>query len=228
MAETKVKKNKDTAKVSHKAQLREVELEKAKIELASLKLDLEVDQHRLKGYRDEREKKKNEDEALGIFSLETSVGSNTVALANTIRRWARAHGGKPITLNVFSPGGSIFTGLVLYDTLRTLSSQGHNITTVARGYAASMGSILFLAGDVRIVGSESYLMFHALSTMVAGSLHDLEDETEFAKSLNARLDKIITSRTKVTPEMLRKKSHKKDWWIDPETAVKLGIAHSIG
>jgi ATP-dependent Clp protease protease subunit len=220
-------KTKDAVKQSHKAALKAVELAKAEVELAALKVDLEMDTHRLDNYRDEKKKKKNEDSALGIFSLETGVGNSVLKLAQDIRTYGRANPGKPITLNIFSPGGSIFHGIVLYDALRTLSSQGHPITTVARGYAASMGSILFLAGDTRIIGTETYLMFHALSTMVAGSLHEIEDETEFCKRLNARLDKIITSRTKITAAMLKKKSHKTDWWVDPETAIELRVAHKI-
>src|SRR5690348_10091568 len=105
MAETK--KKKDPAAKSHRAALREIELEKARVELASLKLDLEADQHRMKGARDERRKKANEDEALGIFSLEASVGSAAVTMSNTLRKWARLHEGRPITLNIFSPGGSV-------------------------------------------------------------------------------------------------------------------------
>lgn len=224
MAETKTK---DPAKKSHKRALREIELKKAEVELASLRIDLQVDEHRLRGYRDERRKKDNEDLAHGVFTLEGSTGAAAVQLAAELRRWSRVHEGKPITLNIFSPGGSIFHGFVLYDTLRSLARKGHPVTTVARGYAASMASIIFLAGDVRVVGEETHLMFHALSTMVAGSLHEIEDEAEFCKKLNARLDKIIVDRTKISAKMLKQHSHKKDWWVPADECVKLGVAHSI-
>jgi ATP-dependent Clp protease protease subunit len=222
-------KKKDAQAVSHKAKRREIELKKAELELRSTEIDLELDRMTLTARRRDERRKKNEDQNLGIFALESSVGSNVVTLSNELRRWARANGneGKPITLNIFSPGGSIFHGVVLYDTLRTLSKQGHTVTTVARGYAASMGSLIFLAGDVRLVGGETYLMFHALSTMTGGSLHDLIDEVEFCKQLDARLNKIVVSRTKITSKMLKEKTRKVDWWVDPETALELGVAHEI-
>lgn len=212
---------------STKAALREIELEKAKIELASLKLDLEVDQHRLKGYRDERKKKQNEDEALGIFSLETGVGTSVVNLSGAIRKWARAHEGKTITLNIFSPGGSLMHGLVLYDTLRTLSSQGHTIITSIRGYAASMGGLIALAGDVRTIGGESFVMIHNLSAGSGGSLYEMEDDLKFYKLLQSRLDSLVVSRTKISKKLLAEKTKKADWWITPQEALDLGVVHEI-
>jgi ATP-dependent Clp protease protease subunit len=223
MAETK----KNPAKASHKAALRRIELEKAEVELASLRVELQVDEHRLRGYKDERRKKDNEDHAHGVFTLDGGTGTAAVTLAAEMRKWSRDNPKKPVTLNIFSPGGSIFHGFVLYDTLRGLARKGHVITTVARGYAASMASIIFLAGDVRVVGEETHLMFHALSTMVAGSLHEIEDEAEFCKRLNARLDKIIVDRTKISAKMLKQHSHKKDWWVPADECLKLGVAHAI-
>jgi len=218
---------KNPVKQSQKARLRAIEIAKAEIELKAAKGDLAYDQLRLKAAQREYRWKGASDREYGIFNLETSVGSGTVALAAEIRQWGRLNPGKPITLNIFSPGGAVFHGLVLYDTLRSLSKKGHNVTTYAHGYAASMGSLLFLAGDVRIIGAESQLMFHALSSMALGSLHELEDEIEFCKRLNARLDKIVTSRTKVTAKMLKEKSHKKDWWMPADEAITLGVAHEI-
>lgn len=218
---------KDEVKQSHKRALREIELQKARVELAALKVDLEMDSHRLDNYRDEKKKKKNEDESLGIFSLESSVGTAAVVLSNTLRKWARAHPKKPITLNIFSPGGRVLEGLVLFDTLRTLSGQGHQITTHARGYAASMGSLIFLAGDTRLIGAEAMVMFHSLSAGTGGSLHDMEEDVAFFKRLNARLEGIITGRTKVTKKLLAEKTKKSDWWCDSGECLKLGVAHEV-
>ena len=221
---------KDPVKVKQKRRLRDIEIEKAETELAASKLDLEMDRHRLLSYRDERTKRDNDDKRLGIFSLESSVGSSVVTLANEIRAWGRLkeNEGKTITLNLFSPGGSVLHGLVLYDTLRTMSRQGHKVVTVARGYAASMGSLIFLAGDVRLIGAEALVMFHSLSAGTGGSLHDMEDDLEFFKRLNKRLDGIVVSRTKVTKTMLAENTRKRDWWLDSKEAVKYGVAHEIG
>ena len=220
---------KDPAVKSAKARLKELEVKKAELELKSLEVDYQVDLHRLRGYKAEQTKKNNDSKHLGIFSLEQSVGSSAVLLADEMRAWARlkANEGKTITLNIYSPGGSVLHGLVLYDTLRALSSQGHAIITHARGYAASMGSLIFLAGDTRLIGAEALVMFHSLSAGTGGSLHDMEDDVAFFKRLNTRLDGIITSRTKVTKKQLAEQTKKRDWWLDSKEALSLGVAHEI-
>lgn len=225
MSETTTKKPKDKAKLSRyeSAEVRKMEAEAAQAELELERTRLEVE-----GMKEQRASDKEADKRAGVFTLETSVGSGTVSLANEIRRWARANEGKTITLQINSPGGSVFHGLALYDTLRTLSKQGHPIVTVARGYAASMGSLLFLAGDTRLIGAEAMVMFHNLSAGTGGDLYTMEEDVKFFKKLNKRLDSIVTKRTKVSSEMLREKTRKRDWWIGSAEAVKLGVAHSVG
>jgi ATP-dependent Clp protease protease subunit len=220
-------KKKDAQALSHKAKRREIELKKAELELRSTEIDLEMDQLSLASRKDERKKKANEDTNLGIFALESGVGAPAVSLASEIRRWARRNPGKPITLNIFSPGGSLLHGLVLYDTLRALSSQGHSIVTHVRGYAASMGGLIALAGDVRLIGGESLVMIHSLSAGGGGSLHELEDDLKFYKLLQSRLDKIVTSRTKIGKKLLAESTKKADWWLTPEDALRLGVVHEV-
>jgi ATP-dependent Clp protease protease subunit len=224
MGETKVK---DSAKQSHKAQMRAIELEKAKIELAAAQGDFELDQIHLRSRKREASWKDADDREYGVFNLDTIVGSATVKLAAELRQWARLNPGKPITLNIFSPGGSIFHGITLYDTLRSLSRKGHPVTTVALGYAASMGSLILLAGDVRIASGEALIMFHKLSAGTGGMLYEMEDDLAFYKRLNSRLASIVTSRTGITLEVLEKKWDRTDWWIDAKTAKKLGVVDQI-
>lgn len=211
----------------HKAKLKEVELRKAQVELERAEADLEFDKIRLSQQQAARQYTDAADKNHGVFNLDRGVGPTTVELASEIRQWARANPGKPITLNIFSPGGSIFHGFVLYDTLRSLSKKGRLVTTYAHGYAASMGSILFMAGDVRIIGSESHLMLHSLSTFTGGSLHDLIDEVEFCKKLNKRLLEIFVSRSKISMKELSDKTRKTDWWVGASEAKKYGFATEI-
>ena len=222
---TKTTKPKDKAKLSRyeSAEVRKMEAEAEQAELELEKARLEVE-----GLREQRLFEKDADKRAGVFTLETSVGNSSIVLANEIRRWGRANPKKPITLQINSPGGSVFHGLALYDTLRTLSKQGHTITTVARGYAASMGSLLFLAGDVRLIGAEAMVMFHNLSAGTGGDLYTMEDDVKFFKKLNKRLDSIVTKRTKITSEELHEQTRKRDWWIGSREAIKLGVAHEVG
>lgn len=222
------KTTKDPAKKKLKQRVAEAEARKAEIDLERAEISLKLDKLRATEVQESYALKLNNDHAHGIFSLETSVRGNAVSLAADIRHYARTFPEAPITLNLFSPGGSVFDGLVLYDTLRTVARQGHLVTTVARGYAASMGSTLFLAGDNRLIGSEAMVMFHGLSTFTGGNIAEIEDEIEFAKKLQERLDRIVYGRTKVTAELMAKKTKKKDWWLDADECLKLKVATDIG
>lgn len=219
---------KDEAKRSHKAALRDIKLAKARVELKSLEGDYELDQIRLRSARADATWKKGGDRNHGVFRLEAMVSSSALDLAAEIQQYCRVNPGKPITLYICSPGGSVFSGWVLYDALRTAAAQGHHITTVVRGYAASMAGVLFLAGDTRVVGSESYVMIHEVSTMALGKLSELSDEVDFAKRLNRRIEDLYVSRTKIKRAEFRKRSTRVDWWIDSDEALQLGIAHEKG
>lgn len=224
---TLAEKTKNPEKQSHKARLRAIELAKAEVELAQARGDFELDQIRLRASKRDARWKDADDREYGVFNLDTVVGSTTVKLAAELRQWARLNPMKPITLNIFSPGGSIFHGITLYDTLRSLSRKGHPVTTVALGYAASMGSLILLAGDVRIASGEALIMFHKLSAGTGGMLYEMEDDLAFYKRLNSRLAAIVTSRTKIPLKTLEKEWERTDWWIDAQTAKKLGVVDQI-
>lgn len=222
-------KKKDAQALSHKAKRREIELKKAELELRSTEIDLELDQMTLTARRRDERRKKNEDHNLGIFRLEDGVG-HTVAtsLATEMQKWGRRNPGKPITLYICSPGGSVLHGFLLYDALRTLATQGHHITTIVRGFAASMGGVLFLAGDTRLIGAESFVHIHEVSSMTFGKLFEMKDDIAFSERLNKKIEDLYVSRTKVKRSDFRKKSQKTEWWIESTEAIALGIAHDVG
>ena len=220
---------KDPVKVKQKRRLRQIEIEKAELELAASRIDLEMDKHRLRSYEDERKKKDSSDAAHGVFRLEEAVGHHAATeLAAQLQSWGRANPKKPVTLYLCSPGGSVLSGFLLYDQLRTLSEQGHHVTTVVRGYAASMGGVLFLAGDTRLIGAESFVHIHEVSSMTYGKLFEMKDDLAFSERLNKKIEDLYVSRTKVKRGEFRRKSQKTEWWIEAPEAVALGIAHAIG
>ena len=229
MTETKDKKaTKTPERKKLKLRVEVAEARKAELDLERAEISLALDKLRAQEVHETYALKLNSDHAHGIFSLETAVRSGAVALAADIRHYARTFPEAPITLNIFSPGGSVFDGLVLYDTLRTVAHQGHLVTTVARGMAASMGSILFLAGDVRLIGTQAMVMFHGMAASTGGDIYSMKEDIEFFEKLEARMDMIIYERTKVTPKLMAKKTKKADWWLDADECIKLKVATGIG
>lgn len=228
-------------------QLNEVELEKAKVELEHLRHQTAVnaDEAREKRAAADKAELDLEDKRIalklrsvshgptvdmhrGVFRLEQPVYSAVLELTGIIQRWADEHPEEPITLYIFSRGGSVFHGFALYDTLRTLSEQGHEVTTVIRGFAGSMASVIFLAGDVRKIGAESMIHQHEASSDAIGSKSEIQDEAEFMKKLEAQITRIYTSRTNMTARQFLTKIRRKDWYANAQEAFDLGIATEVG
>lgn len=165
-----------------------------------------------------------------IYSFLESVTTDSVAdCMDDLGIWARRDPGRPITIIFNSPGGSVIEGLALYDFLDDLKkSHDVEITTVARGMAASMGGVLLQAGDKRIVGRNAHVLIHEVSSVGFGKLSEMEDEVKFCKRLQERLLDILADRSTMSKRQIRTKWKRKDWWLDAKETVSLGFADEIG
>lgn len=134
-----------------------------------------------------------------------------------------------IDITFFSPGGSVFAGMVLFDHITAMRNEGWKFTAITRGYAASMGGILLQAADVRVCGPESYILIHEIASGAVGKIGDLEDEVEFIKLIQKRVNDIFVARSggKVTAAKLRSLYRRKDFWLDSKKALELGIVDDI-
>lgn len=141
--------------------------------------------------------------------------------------WTRTEEPGEIEIVFFSPGGSVFAGMNLYDHIQYVRAQDWKVTTMARGYAASMGGILVQAGDVRAMGAESYLHIHEVSAGAMGKTSDIEDEVVLMKKMEARVIDIFASRSKLTKARIKNGMKRREWWIDSTEALKLGLVDEI-
>ena len=210
-----------------KRRTKELDLEEKEVGLEKAKLELELT--RLSHTRSHLSHGPTLDMHRGIFRLEDVVYSGVIGLSSVMQRWADdpTNTEKPITLYIFSPGGSVFHGFALYDTLRTLSDRGHEVTTVIRGFAGSMASVIFLAGDRRLIGAESIIHQHEGSSGVRGSASEIKDEAAFMQRLEDKITRIYTSRTNITARTFKSKINRKEWYADADEALKLGIATEV-
>jgi ATP-dependent Clp protease protease subunit len=142
-------------------------------------------------------------------------------------QWSRRDPGADITLTFNSPGGSVLDGLALFDFLRQLRSTGHHLTTVALGRAASMGAVLLQAGDRRVMGQNSFLLIHEVSNLSAGKVSELEDSVEFSRRLQKRLLVILADRSNLTQAQIQRRWARKEWWLDADEALGLGLADAV-
>ena len=133
--------------------------------------------------------------------------------------------GKEITFYINSPGGVITSGMVIYDTMKMISSP---VSTVCMGMAASMGSILLSAGKKgkRFIYPHGEVMIHQPSGGGQGTSADLEImaiQILKAKQLGA---KILAENCGQTYEKVME-DFDRDYWMDAKDSLKYGIVDKI-
>lgn len=130
-----------------------------------------------------------------------------------------------ITLYINSPGGEVKSGLSVYDYIRQMKTP---VRTVCIGTAASMGSILFLAGDKREMYPHSELMIHDPSTQVGSyeKPEQLRTRLESLVEVSRSLAEIISERSGMDIEEVNRLT-KTDTYYNAQAALKSGLATSI-
>lgn len=162
-----------------------------------------------------------------MFDSEVNQGSVKKCI-ETLDLWSRRDGTDKAMRIIFnSPGGSVFHGFALYDFLQELRRRGHHITTVSLGYAASMGGVLLQAGDKRVLGENSYMLIHEVSSIGWGKQSELEDEAAFTKRLCKRILKVLAKRSTLTDRQIETRWKRKDWWLDSSECLEYGFIDEV-
>ena len=135
--------------------------------------------------------------------------------------------GEEIKFYISSPGGSVTSGMVVYDMMKLIKSP---VSTICMGLAASMGSILLSAGAKgrRFIFPHGEVMIHqpSLGGHIQGVSADMEIHAEQilrTKEMGAR---ILAENTGQTIERIRK-DFERDYWMDADQAIKYGIVDKI-
>jgi ATP-dependent Clp protease protease subunit len=133
--------------------------------------------------------------------------------------------GKEITFLINSPGGVITSGMVIYDTMKMISSP---VSTVCMGMAASMGSILLSGGEKgkRYIYPHGEVMIHQPSGGGQGTSADLEImaiQILKAKQLGA---KILADNCGQTYKRVME-DFDRDFWMDAKQSMEYGIVDGV-
>lgn len=151
-----------------------------------------------------------------------AIGWDVNAL-DTVREVYKAKG-KPLSVRVNSPGGYVWEGLAIANAIK----QHANADTYVDGLAASMGSVIFLAGKRRTMASGTRLMIHNPTSFAGGESGDLRKEADVLDGISADMALMYSEVTggKVTVEQA-KEMMDAETWLSPEEAVEYGFAHGI-
>ncbi|MCB2153591.1 ATP-dependent Clp protease proteolytic subunit [bacterium] len=132
---------------------------------------------------------------------------------------------KPISIYINSPGGSITSGLAIYDTMQLVKPQ---VSTTVIGEAASMGAVILLAGadGQRFALPNSRIMIHQPSGGARGVSLDIEIQTQELIRLRERLYQIMADHTGKSVEQIERDC-RRDNFMGPEEALEYGIIDQI-
>lgn len=132
---------------------------------------------------------------------------------------------KPIHMYINSPGGSVTSGLAIYDTMQYVKPP---IATWCVGQACSMGSLLLAAGAPGLRHSlpNSRIMIHQPSGGASGQATDIQIQAEEILKIKKKLTQIYAKHTNQPFELLMGKMER-DNFMDPEEAKELGLIDSV-
>jgi len=128
-----------------------------------------------------------------------------------------------INVYINSYGGFISEAWAIHNALKR---QKAKIRTVCEGFACSAASLIFMAGDERIMLDTSALLIHNVQTFAAGDYKKLQSEAEGAKKLNELGMQIYLEHVNLSKEELAAMMDK-ETWISPTEALEWGFATAI-
>lgn len=131
-----------------------------------------------------------------------------------------------VDVEINSPGGNVFDGHRIYNALREMSSRGVEIRTSVNGMAASMGSVILMAGDVRSMTKESQIMIHEASSMAWGDARVMRKNADLLETISSQIADIYAQRTSGDVTAIRGLMLE-ETWMDSAKAMELGFVHSI-
>ena len=132
---------------------------------------------------------------------------------------------QPITMFVNSPGGEVYAGLAIYDTMQFVKAPVH---TNCVGIAMSMGSVILMAGEPghRSALPNSRIMIHAGSAGFRGNTPDLEVQAKEVLSLRDILENVYANHTGHDRDKLRR-DMERDKFMSPTEAKEYGLIDEI-
>lgn len=132
---------------------------------------------------------------------------------------------RDIQMYINSPGGSVYSGLGVYDTMQYVTPD---VSTICIGMAASMGAVLLTAGAAgkRTALKHSRVMMHQPSGAIGGQASDIEITVNEIKKIKKNLYDIIANHTGKSVKQVEKDCDR-DYWLTSEEAKEYGLVDEV-
>jgi ATP-dependent Clp protease, protease subunit len=132
---------------------------------------------------------------------------------------------KDISLYINSPGGSVYAGMAIYDTMQFIKPD---VQTICVGIAMSMGALLLAGGanGKRFALPNSKIMIHQVSGGFSGQASDIEIHAREALKVRRRLDEILSQHTGQPLEKVQRDTER-DYFMSSEEAREYGLVDRV-
>ncbi len=138
------------------------------------------------------------------------------------REELKQHAGD-LTVVINSPGGDVFAGLAIYNAL---VNHNGNVTVRVDGLAASIASVIAMAGDKIIMSPGSMIMIHRPSVYAAGTVDDMEKAKDVLLKIEEGITPIYAKRTGLDEDKIAELLEAETWML-ADKAVELGFADEV-
>ena len=132
---------------------------------------------------------------------------------------------RDISIYLNTPGGSVYAGLGIYDTMQFIRSR---VATICTGMAASMGAVLLVAGEkgMRAALPHSRVMIHQPLGGIQGQASDIEITAKEILKLKEELYQIISDHSGKSMEQIRQDADR-DHWMTAQEALEYGMIDRV-
>lgn len=146
-----------------------------------------------------------------------------VSAANLSKQLEALGDVEQIDVHINSYGGEVAEGLAIYNALRRHKAK---VTTYCDGFACSIASVIFMAGDERVMNESSLLMIHNAWTYAMGNSAELRKQADDLEKITQASVEAYKSHSSLSEEVI-KNLMDNETWILPEEALSYGFATTV-
>lgn len=157
----------------------------------------------------------------GPISDESWFGDE--ATPQQLREELKQINGKALEVILNSPGGDVWAGVAMHDALKELDAE---VTIKISGLAASIASVIAMAGDRIVITPGSTMMIHKASMLAMGNSDDMAKAIEMLQTVEEGIVSLYSDRTGQSEDSVRSMM-KAETWMSAEKAVELGFADAV-
>lgn len=156
------------------------------------------------------------DDEIGFWGLQ----------AKDFRESLNAISAKELHVEINSPGGDVFAGTAMFNMLRAWAKDGKQVVTKVSGVAASIASVIFLAGDKRVMPKNTFAMVHAPWSVAMGNADELREQADTLEKIGGGMVKTYMDRTGLSEDEVNALLAQ-DTWLSADEALEKGFATEI-